>query len=70
LEDLTTPTILFPPQFGAEIAVDGGGMTLQKPPVFLIFWGSAWSNPKGPTALQIEKATQNLLSSPYIDGAS
>jgi hypothetical protein len=35
LEDRAMPTVLFPPQFGAEHATDNGGLKLNDVPVYV-----------------------------------
>ncbi len=72
LEDRTVPTIVFTPAFGAESATDHGGDTLPDVPVYLIFWGQGWGTKANPSAaaLDIENATDSLLSGPYLSRLS
>jgi hypothetical protein len=72
LEDRITPTIVFRPHFGAESAVDRGGEKLSSVPVYLIFWGSYWTNnPAGLGDLgNISNALDQVLTSPYLSSLS
>jgi hypothetical protein len=65
LEDRVTPTIVFSPQFGAETVHRGSGYELSSVPVYLIFWGSGWTNW---AASSIETETQQILSGTYLSG--
>ena len=67
LEDRVTPSVLFSPQDGAEVASDHGGGKLSGAAVYLIFWGSGWSSPS-PAPSLIQTATATLLSGPYLEG--
>src|SRR5436305_942149 len=71
LEDRTTPTILFSPKYGAEVATDHGGFKLANDPVYLIFWGSYWSTPRvSPSVATLDAAARNILTGPYLSGLS
>jgi hypothetical protein len=71
LEERTVPTIVFPPQFGAEGT--GGSLTggMQHPTVNVIFSGSYWTTP-GTTGPQDQQTLtgeiQSILSGPYLSG--
>jgi hypothetical protein len=47
------PTIVFEPHFGPEqplpnqSSIDLGGPVLVNSPIFLLFWGTYWSNKDG-----------------------
>ncbi len=76
LETRTVPTILFQPQFGAEVRVtenDYGmpyfnGPTLSSTPVHLIFEGSYWNAPTGITKQNVIDQTRAVLNSSYLSG--
>jgi hypothetical protein len=67
LEDRRLMTILFTPQYGAKIAIDGGGNRLGTVspglPLYTIYWGSWWANTTDGQNLQTN--IQNSLNSSY-----
>src|SRR5260370_29791620 len=73
LEDRVTPTILWSPHFGAEVARDGAGEKLGTSgpvPVYLIFWGSDWNTSAGSLLADNTQFVVNeiLSQSALLDG--
>jgi hypothetical protein len=72
LEELSLPTVLFTPHFGADTLLpspngDFHFQTLSSPNVYLIFWGTYWqTNSQQATALSTD--IQTVLNSAYTSG--
>jgi hypothetical protein len=47
LEPRVVPTIVFPAQYGNEIAFNNGGWQISHATVQLVFWGSSWQTSSG-----------------------
>lgn len=67
LEDRVTPTVFFTPQLGAETLLRDNGDRMDRPPVFVIFWGDYWSTHQSEAANYLA-STQQLIASPYFSG--
>jgi hypothetical protein len=65
LEDRAVPTVAFLPKV-PQTVVDGHGVKLPDPPVYLIFWGSGWLTSTNPLMSDITAAARRLLSGPYL----
>jgi hypothetical protein len=70
---IVQPRALAPPGAGAGGAakfVDNGGVVLQVPQLYLIYWGSGWTSVPAPTPTsdQVTAACQTLMASAYLTG--
>jgi hypothetical protein len=76
LEERMVPTILFQPQFGAEVRLttnDYGqpywnGPVLSSTPIHFIFEGNYWANPTGVTAQDVIFRALGVVNSQYLSG--
>jgi hypothetical protein len=48
--------------------VDKHGRVLERPQLYLIYWGSAWPAASTPTAVEVTDAVRTLLASAYLTG--
>jgi hypothetical protein len=48
--------------------VDKHGRVLERPQLYLIYWGSAWQAASTPTATEVTGAVRTLLASAYLTG--
>lgn len=55
---------------GAAKFADNGGVVLQVPQLYLIYWGSGWTSVPAPTPTsdQVTAACQSLMASAYLTG--
>ncbi|HKV30687.1 MAG TPA: hypothetical protein VJT14_06690 [Candidatus Dormibacteraeota bacterium] len=53
---------------GEILFVNRGGLVLSEVHVYLVFWGSAWSEAPTPTAADVTGAIETILASPYVAG--
>jgi hypothetical protein len=71
LEDRMLPTVVFDPQFPKESVSSPPYTILNKPTVYLIFWGKAWApkQPLGPAAVtKLRNDATAVLNSSYFGG--
>src|SRR5262249_2739787 len=49
---------------------DGHGVKLPNPPVYMIFWGSAWNTQTNPSVSDCRAQAASLLAGPYLSRLS
>jgi hypothetical protein len=74
LEQRTVRTLVVTPHFKYPTESDQGGLRLNSPPIYLIFWGTYWAttasngDPSKPSAAEVTTALKGVVGSAYLSG--